>query len=147
MINSNHVLNFDFYLNVEIIWRTFMSKKHEAIKKAVFYAQQKPDDLATILDGVVSDTVAKVVVTGDDSITIPASDSVSKTYSAKVYSSFGDEMTGQTITYALVESVTGVSISGAIVTVASTCTATSFGIKATCGTVIGTKTVALVAAS
>lgn len=124
-----------------------MSNKFEAIKKAVFYAHEKPDNLATLLEGLISDAVTAVSISGDDSIEIPSGDTANTaTYTAKVFSQFGDEMAGQTVTLALKESVTGVSISSGVVSVAKTATADSFIIKATCGTVTAEKTVALVAA-
>lgn len=124
-----------------------MSKKFDAIKKAVFYAHEKPEELANILESIVSDVVTSVAISGADSIKIPSGDTANTaTYTAKALSQFGDEMTGQTITLALKASVTGVSISNGTVSVAKTATAESFTIKATCGTVTAEKTVALTAA-
>lgn len=124
-----------------------MSNKHEAIKKAVFYAHEKPEELANILESIVSDVVTSVAISGADSIKIPSGDTANTaTYTAKALSQFGDEMTGQTITIALKASVTGVSISNGVVSVAKTATAESFILVATCGTVTAEKTVALTAA-
>lgn len=124
-----------------------MSNKHEAIKKAVFYAHEKPEELANILESIVSDVVTSVAISGADSIKIPSGDTANTaTYTAKALSQFGDEMTGQTITIALKASVTGVSISNGVVSVAKTATAESFILVATCGTVTAEKTVALIAA-
>lgn len=121
-----------------------MSNKHEAIKKAVFYAHEKPEELANILESIVSDVVTSVAISGADSIKIPSGDTANTaTYTAKALSQFGDEMTGQTITIALKASVTGVSISNGVVSVAKTATAESFILVATCGTVTAEKTVAL----
>ena len=121
-----------------------MSNKLEALKKAVFYAHEKPEELAKILEGNVSDVASTVVLNGADSIEIPSGDTANTAdYTAKVFSQFGDEMAGQTVTIALKESVTGVSISSGTVSVAKTATAESFILKATCGTVIAEKTVAL----
>lgn len=123
-----------------------MSKKFDAIKKAVFYAHEKPEELANILESIVSDVVTSVAISGADSIEIPSGDTANTaTYTTKALSQFGDEMTGQTITLALKASVTGVSISNGTVSVAKTATAESLTIKATCGTVTAEKTVALTA--
>lgn len=124
-----------------------MSNKHEAIKKAVCYAHEKPEELANIFESIVSDVVTSVAISGADSIKIPSGDTANTaTYTAKALSQFGDEMTGQTITLALKASVAGVSISNGTVSVVKTATAKSFTIKATCGTVTAEKTVALTAA-
>lgn len=124
-----------------------MSKKFDAIKKAVFYAHEKPEKLAEILEGAVSDVVTSLSISGADSIEIPTGDTANTAnYTSKAFSQYGDEMTGQTITLALKASVTGVSISSGTVSVAKTATAESFTIKATCGTVTAEKTVALTAA-
>jgi hypothetical protein len=123
-----------------------MSNKLEALKKAVFYAHEKPEELAEILNGAVSDVATTVVLSGADSIEIPSGDTPNtEDYTAKVFSQFGDEMVGQTVTIALKESVTGVSISSGTVSVAKTATAESFVLKATCGTVVAEMTVALTA--
>lgn len=120
-----------------------MSKKLEAIKKAVFYSQQKPEMLAKILEGAVSDVATSIEISGADSIKIPLSSNVTQDYSATVISQFGDKMTGSA-TFALDSAVTGVSVSGNTVTVASTCTADSFTLKATSGSITVKKTVELV---
>ena len=121
-----------------------MSKKYDAIKRAVFYANQKPQLLAEILEGAVSDAVTSVTLSGADSIEVPSGDTANTaTYTAKAFSQFGDEMAGQSITIALKSSVTGVSISSGVVSVAKTATATSFTLTATCGTVVTEKVVAL----
>lgn len=121
-----------------------MSNKYDAIKKAVFYAHEKPEALADILEGIVSDVVTSVALNGADSIEIPSGDTANtKTYTAKALSQFGDEMEGQTVTIALKSAVTGVSISSGVVSVAKTATEESFTLTATCGTVVAEKTVAL----
>lgn len=121
-----------------------MSKKYDAIKRAVFYANQKPQLLAEILEGAVSDAVTSVTLSGADSIEVPSGDTANTaTYTAKAFSQFGDEMAGQSITIALKASVTGVSVSSGVVSVAKTATATSFTLTATCGTVVTEKVVAL----
>lgn len=122
-----------------------MSNKYDAIKKAVFYAHEKPEALADILEGIVSDVVTSVALSGADSIEIPSGDTANtKTYTAKALSQFGDEMEGQTVTIALKSAVTGVSISSGVVSVAKTATEESFTLTATCGTVVAEKTVALI---
>lgn len=121
-----------------------MSNKLKALEKAVFYAHEKPEELAEILNGIVSDVATTVVLSGADKITIPSGDTANTaTYTAKVFSQFGDEMAGQTVTIALKASVTGVSISSGVVSVAKTATAESFTLTATCGTIVVEKTVAL----
>ena len=87
-----------------------MSKKLEALKDAVFYAQQKPEVLATLLAGVITDTATSVCLSGASSITVPTGDTaVEETYTAEVLSQFGDTMSG-TPTLALTETVTGVTV-------------------------------------
>lgn len=117
-----------------------MSKKLEQIKKAVFYSQQKPELLAELLEGLITDVATSISVEGAISIKKPDTGNVTETYTAKVFSQFGDEMSG-TPTLALKESVEGVSISGGTVTVASTVTATSFILKATSGSLTSEYTV------
>lgn len=123
-----------------------MSKKYDAIKRAVFYANQKPQVLAEILEGLVSDTLTSIAISGADSINIPSGNTANTaTYTAQALSQFGDAM-DNAVTIALKASVTGVSISSGVVSVAKTATATSFTITATSGTVVAEKTVALVSA-
>lgn len=120
-----------------------MSKKLEALKDAVFYAQQKPEVLATLLAGVITDTATSVRLSGASSITVPTGDTaVEETYTAEVLSQFGDTMSG-TPTLALTETVTGVTVSGMKVSVAKTATATSFTLKATSGSLTAQMTVTL----
>lgn len=120
-----------------------MSKKLEALKDAVFYAQQKPEVLATLLAGVITDTATSVRLSGASSITVPTGDTaVEETYTAEVLSQFGDTMSG-TPTLALTETVTGVTVSGMKVSVANTATATSFTLKATSGSLTAQMTVTL----
>lgn len=124
-----------------------MSKKVESIKNAVFYSKENPERLANIIAGVVTDVATTVEVSGESSIAIPSGDTaVTKTYTAKVLSQFGDEMAGQTITWSIPET-TGVSIgsSTGVLSVGKTTTADSVVVTATCGTVTGTITVTLVA--
>lgn len=124
-----------------------MSKKIEAIKEMVFFAQQDPEKLATVIAGVVTDVVTAVKISGAESINVPTGDTANtSTYTAKALSQFGDEMSN-TVTLALNEAVTGVSISSGVVSVAKTATAESFVVKATCGTVTELMTVALVPAN
>lgn len=123
-----------------------MSKKLKAIEKAVLYAHEKPEELAKIIAGSVEDVLTSVAIDGAKSIVIPTDDtSATEVYTAVALSQYGDEMSDETVTLALKEAVTGVSISSGTVTVAKTATAESFVIKATCGTVTAEKTVALVA--
>lgn len=121
-----------------------MSKKYDAIKRAVFYASQKPQLLADILENEVTDVVTSTKISGADSINVPSGDTANtSTYTAKALSQFGDVMDGETVTIALKASVTGVSISSGVVSVAKTATATSFTLTATCGTVVSEKVVTL----
>ena len=122
-----------------------MSNKYDALKKAIFYAHEKPEALADIIVGLVSDVVTSVTISGADSMVIPKGDTANtQTYTAKALSQFGDEMSGQTVTIALKSEVTGVSISSGVVSVAKTATAESFTLTATCGSVVAEKTVALI---
>lgn len=119
-----------------------MSKKIEAIKDAVFYAQQKPEVLAQIIAGAVTDVATSISIEGASVVKKPTTGNATEDYSAKVISQFGDVMTG-TPTLALKEAVTGVSVSGTTVTVASTVTATSFVLKATSGSLAAEKTITI----
>lgn len=120
-----------------------MSKKIDAIEKAVFYAQQDPKALATIIAGTITDVVTTIKISGASSIAIPDSDSVTEDYTGVAFSQYGDNMSNA-VTLALKTAVTGVSISSGTVTVASTVTADSFTLKATCGTVTSEMKVDLV---
>lgn len=123
-----------------------MSEKYNALKKAVFYAQQKPEMLAGYLADAIADVASSVAINGADSIKTPAGgSSVTSTYTAKVFSQYGDEMSGQTITFALKSAVTGVSIdsSTGVVTVANTVTAKSCTITATSSGKVAEKTITL----
>lgn len=126
-----------------------MSKKVDAIKNAVFYAQQKPEVLAEIIAGAVTDVATVVEIAGADSIGIPESGGASNTedYTATVFSQFGDVIAGASVTFALDEVVTGVSVSNNTVTVTDATTADSFVLKATSGTVVAKKTINLVSAN
>lgn len=120
-----------------------MSKKFEFIRNAVFYAQQNPAVLAGLIAGTVSDVATSVSVTGDAEITIPSGDTAATgTYTATVFSQFGDVMSGETVTWS-VTSATGVSISDGTVSVAKTASAGTITVTATDGTVSGTFSVTL----
>ena len=118
--------------------------KIDAIKKAVFYAHEKPEELAKIIAGTVTDVATSVHIEGATSITIPSSESVTEEYTCSVASQYGDIISGQTVTLALKDSVTGVSVSDKTVTVTSEATKGSFILKATCGTITSELTVELV---
>ena len=121
-----------------------MSKKLDALKKMVFFAKEDPTPLAEVLEGLVTDVVTSVKLTGADSIEIPTGGtSNTAEYVGKAFSQYGDEM-ANSVTLALKEAVTGVSISSGTVTVDKTATAESFVVKATCGTVVAEKTITLV---
>lgn len=119
-----------------------MSKKLDYIKKAVFYSQQKPELLAELLSGIVTDVATSISIEGSTSIKKPATGNSTETYTAEVLSQYGDVMTG-TPTIALKEAVTGVSLSSGVVTVASTVTATEFVLKATSGSLTSEYTVTI----
>lgn len=122
-----------------------MSKKFDYIKKAVFYAEQKPEMLAELISGTVTDVATSVSVAGEGNILIPTGDtSVTKTYTAEVLSQFGDVMPDQTITWSIPET-TGVTIgsSTGVLTVAKTASAGKVVVTATCGTKTGTIEVTL----
>lgn len=122
-----------------------MSKKLEALTEAVFYAQQKPEVLASLLAGVITDTATSVTLDGPDSVQLKADASVTADFTSAVLSQFGDTMSG-TPTIALNESVTGVSVSGGTVTLTKDVTATAFTLKATSGSLSITKTITIVPA-
>lgn len=112
-----------------------MSKKFEFIKNAVFFSEQKPEKLASLLCTLVSDVATSVKVTGDTSILVPTGDTAAtKTYTADVLSQYGDAMEGQSITYS-VTSTTGVSINNStgVLSVGKTATAESVTVTATSG--------------
>ena len=114
-----------------------MSKKFDTLEKAVLYAHEKPSVLANILSGMITDTVTSVVVSGATSIDLDTTNGSTATYTGKALSQFGDAMTN-TVTLALKEEVTGVSISNGTVTVAKTVTdGTKFVVKGTSGSVVG----------
>lgn len=108
-----------------------MSKKYEYVKKAVFYSEQKPDMLASLIAGTITDVVTSVTVSGDAEIEIPSGDTATtKTYTAEVLSQFGDVMSGQTVTWS-VTSATGVSISNGVLSVGKTASAGTVTVTAT----------------
>ena len=112
-----------------------MSKKFEFIKNAVFFSEQKPEKLASLLCPLISDVATSVKVTGDTSILVPTGDTAAtKTYAASVLSQYGDAMEGQSITYS-VTSTTGVSINSStgVLSVGKTATAESVTVTATSG--------------
>lgn len=110
-----------------------MSKKFEFIKNAVFFSEQNPEKLASLLCTLVSDVATSVKVTGDTNILVPTGETAAtKTYSASVLSQYGDAMEGQSITYS-VTSTTGVSINSStgVLSVGKTATADSVTVTAT----------------
>lgn len=122
-----------------------MSKKFDYIKKAVFYAEQKPEMLAELISGTVTDVATSVSVSGESNILIPTGDtSVTKTYTAEVLSQFGDVMEGQSITYS-VTSATGVSINSStgVLTIGKTASEGDITVTATSGGKSGTTIVSL----
>lgn len=122
-----------------------MSKKFEAIKKAVFYSEQNPSALAKVIAGTVTDVATTVQVTGESDILIPTGDTaVTKTYTAKVLSQYGDEMADPSITYS-VTSATGVSINSStgVLSISKTASAGNITVTATSGGKTGTATVTL----
>ena len=119
-----------------------MSKKFEALKDMVLYAQQKPEDLAEILVGLVTDTITYVRVNGAKEVEIPTESQATYTFKGEALSQFGDHMEGE-VTLSLASPVEGVSISGTTVTVQSTCKAKDFTIKATSSDITATHKVIL----
>ena len=122
-----------------------MSKKFEYVKKAVFYSEQKPDMLADLISGLITDVATTVIVSGDAEIEIPSGDTANtETYTAEVLSQYGDTMSGQTITWS-VSSATGVSINSStgVLSVGKTASAGDVTVTATCSGKTGTITVSL----
>lgn len=122
-----------------------MSKKFEYIKKAVFYSEQKPEKLAELIAGTITDVATSVEVSGESTITIPAGDTANTaTYTASVLSQFGDVMSGQTATFS-VSSATGVSINSStgVLSVGKTASAGDVTVTATSSGKSGTFTVTL----
>lgn len=124
-----------------------MSKKSEYIKKAVFYAHEKPETLAEILTGLVADVFTDVVFTSAPvEVEIPKSGSTTVTYVAEAQSQYGDKMSNA-VTYALVASHEGATITTAgVLTVANTTEAGEISVKATSGAKSATVKVKLVKA-
>lgn len=121
-----------------------MSKKMEYIKNAVFYAKEKPETLAELLAGLVTDVFTDVVFTSAPvEVEIPKSDTTTVTYVAEAQSQYGDKMSNA-VTYALVAEHTGATItSTGVLTVESTAEAGNIEIKATSGAKSVTVKVAL----
>lgn len=121
-----------------------MSKKMEYMKKAVFYAKEKPETLAELLAGLVTDVFTDVVFTSAPvEVEIPKSDSTTVNYVAEAQSQYGDKMSNA-VTYALVAEHTGATITTAgVLTVESTTEAGNIEIKATSGAKSVTVKVAL----
>lgn len=121
-----------------------MSKKMEYMKKAVFYAKEKPETLAELLAGLVTDVFTDVVFTSAPvEVEIPKSDSTTVNYVAEAQSQYGDKMSNA-VTYALVADHTGATITTAgVLTVESTTEAGNIEIKATSGAKSVTVKVAL----
>lgn len=124
-----------------------MSKKFEYIKDAVFHSEQKPENLANLLEGLIADVATSVSVAGESSITIPSGDtSATSTYTAEVLSQFGDAMTGNSVTWSAT-SATGVSINSStgVLSVEKTASAGSIVVTATSNSLTGSIEVTLVA--
>lgn len=121
-----------------------MSKKMEYMKKAVFYAKEKPETLAELLAGLVTDVFTDVVFTSAPvEVEIPKSDTTTVTYVAEAHSQYGDKMSNA-VTYALVAEHIGATITSAgVLTVESTTEAGNIEIKATSGAKSVTVKVAL----
>jgi hypothetical protein len=79
------------------------------------------------------------------SATVPANGTVTFTATATVRDANNNILTGQTVTYSLVTSKTGVSVNGStgVVTVSSTATAGTVTVRGTCGSVTGAATLTL----
>ena len=124
-----------------------MSKKAEYIKKAVFYAHEKPETLADILTGLVTDEFTDVVFTSAPvEVEIPKTGNTTVTYVAEAQSQYGDKMTNE-VSYALVASHTGATITTeGVLTVANTTATGEISVKATSGAKSSTVKVKLVKA-
>mgnify|MGYP004505732489 CR=1 FL=1 len=122
-----------------------MSKKMEYMKKAVFYAKEKPETLAELLAGLVTDVFTDVVFTSAPvEVEIPSEGNVTATYVAEAQSQYGDKMSNA-VTYALVATHEGATIdsSKGVLTVTSATEAGNIEIKATSGAKSVTVKVAL----
>ncbi|MDR1157072.1 MAG: S8 family serine peptidase [Oscillospiraceae bacterium] len=99
----------------------------------------------TVPDGAPDEPVALAVTLTPSSVTVPASGTVTSTATATVWDGDGNILTGQTVTYSLLMSRTGVSIdsSTGVVTVSSTATAGTVTVRGTHGNVTGTATLTL----
>lgn len=112
-----------------------MSKKIEAVKSAVFYAQQDPEKLATLVAELITDVVTSVKVQGATSVKNNATTGTTSTYTGKAFSQYDDEM-ADTVTLTIKQAVEGVSISAGVVTITSAVTdGTKFIVKGAVGTV------------
>ena len=122
-----------------------MSKKLDTLTKAVFYAEQKPEKLAEILAGNISDVATSVGISGPAKIIIPSGNiENTATYTASVLSQFGDAMEGAPV-LTLKENVTGVSIADGVVSVAKTASAGTIYVVATADSLSAEYSVKLVA--
>lgn len=122
-----------------------MSKKMDYIKNAVFYAKEKPETLAELLAGLVTDVFTAVVFTSAPvEVEIPSGDDVTATYVAEAQSQYGDKMSNA-VTYSLVATHEGATIESAtgVLTVTKSASAGNIEIKATSGAKSVTVKVAL----
>jgi alpha-tubulin suppressor-like RCC1 family protein len=94
-------------------------------------------------------TPASLTVTlTPSSVTVPASGTATATATAVVRDANNNVLTGQTVTYSMTASKTGVTIhtTTGVVTVSSTATAGTVTVQGTCGSVMGTATLTITAA-
>lgn len=113
-----------------------MSKKVKAIKSMVFYARQDPEAFANLIAGVVTDVVTTVEVYGATSVVNDTTKGATSDYVGQAFSQYGDEM-ADAVTLSLKETVSGVTISGGVVTIANTVEdGTKFIVKGAVGTVV-----------
>lgn len=117
-------------------------KKKRALTNAVFYAHEKPELLADLLADAIQDVASYVGIDGDSSIEVPSTGSVTASYTASVFSQFGDAI--KNVSVSLDGEVTGVSISKGVVTVESTATADTFTLKAVDGSLSASRVIYLV---
>jgi hypothetical protein len=98
--------------------------------------------MITLEEQVSTPVVTSIDIIGENSITIPSSDSATSTYSAIVKDQGGLEMEGETVTWSLASTVTGVSVDSqsGVVTVDETAAAGSFELVATLNTDSSVKT-------
>lgn len=128
-------------------------KSKEQLKQAIFYSKEDPELLFNILFPKVKDSSVTdvVTITGDTSLKLSATDSVSTAAPVTtVLDQYGDKIASPTLTYAIKTAITGCSVDSSTGVLTAT-TAVAAGskpvIKVTCGTKTAELEVTVVAAS